>query len=82
MTYPPNWIPPKEIFLHSNDPIPSDMEFFVHPPIEIGKLLSAFSDLKLNQKESLSLWQIFLCFLSGLGASLLGLVLFFILEAN
>ena len=41
------WIPGKDITRHSGNPIPNDLDFFIPPPLEIGKVISADSTLTL-----------------------------------
>ncbi|WP_055075690.1 DUF6585 family protein [Pseudanabaena sp. 'Roaring Creek'] len=45
MIYQSNWIPHEGIVTHAGGQIPSNMDFFAPPPIEIGSILSAESNL-------------------------------------
>jgi hypothetical protein len=43
------WEPPEDVLTHAGTPIPEDMDFFVPPPPKLGKVMTAWSTLKMGQ---------------------------------
>jgi hypothetical protein len=43
------WTPLGENTSHTGSPIPRTMDFFIPPPVEIGKIISAHSNVNLNK---------------------------------
>jgi hypothetical protein len=58
MTYQSVWIPGNDLKRHSGSDIPRDMNFFIVPPYEIGKVISAEGSLKDSQNSRWTLSRI------------------------
>ncbi|MBD2461985.1 hypothetical protein H6G89_13100 [Oscillatoria sp. FACHB-1407] len=61
------WIPPAGITTHAGKPISSDLEFFAAPPIEIGKITSAYSTLTVSTQPLSTAQRLFRALLWGIG---------------
>jgi len=60
------WLPREGVTRHAGSAIPQDMEFFVTPPLEIGKVISAESTLKTSTQAGLTPLRSIICLASGL----------------
>jgi hypothetical protein len=75
------WIPAEGITRHAGSPIPPDLDFFVAPPAEIGKVVSADSTLTVSTHPLPLGKRFFRSFLVGVGfACLIWLILNFFIK--
>jgi len=73
------WVPSEGVTCHTGKPIPSEFDFFVLPPSEIGRVLSAESSLQISaQPISLLNRLIAAVIVSGVIVAIVWIILFLI----
>ncbi|MBD2314797.1 hypothetical protein H6G20_24310 [Desertifilum sp. FACHB-1129] len=72
------WSPPEGVTRHAGGAIPAEFDFFVAPPPEIGRIISADTSLSITQQPIPFLKRLIKSVLSGvLGTVITGLILLF-----
>lgn len=74
------WMPARSVTCHSGDPLLPVMDFFIPPPTEIGKIISAETNVKLTAHHPSPIFNCTVLAIASIIAAILGDIL--LLAAN